>query len=73
MSHTQIPTAIGFLRLSAIVGPRGLVPVSRSTWWAGVRSGRFPKSIKLGPNITAWRAADIHALIERLGGEGGSR
>jgi predicted DNA-binding transcriptional regulator AlpA len=65
--------AHGFVRLPAIIGPRGLLPVSRSTWWAGVRSGGFPKGVKLGPNITAWRAEDIRSLIERLGNEGGSR
>lgn len=39
------------------------VPVGKSTWWAGVKSGRYPKPIKLGPGITAWRWADIRALI----------
>jgi len=33
-------------------------PVSKSTWWAGVKSGRFPKPVKLGPRITAWRAEE---------------
>jgi prophage regulatory protein len=55
----------GFLRLTAILAPRGPIPVSKSTWWAGVKSGRFPKPVKLGPRITAWRVEDIRALIER--------
>lgn len=46
-----------------------LIPVSRSTWWAGVKSGRFPPALKLGPRTTAWRAADIRALVERLSAE----
>lgn len=32
--------------------------------WAGVKSGRYPKPVKLGPRITAWRAEDIWALLE---------
>ena len=44
-----------------------VIPVKKSTWWAGVKSGRYPKPIKLGPNVTAWRIEDIRALIERLG------
>jgi prophage regulatory protein len=52
------------LRLSAIVGAAGLIPVSKSTWWAGVKSGRFPQPVKLGPRITAWRYEDIAALIQ---------
>ena len=53
----------GFVRLSTILGPNGPIPVSKSTWWAGVKSGRFPKPIKLGPRITAWRVEDIRTLI----------
>lgn len=54
----------GFLRLSSILAPTGPIPVGRSTWWAGVKDGRFPKPVKLGPRITAWRAEDIRALID---------
>lgn len=39
------------------------VPVGSSTWWAGVKSGRFPKGYKIGPNTTAWKRSDIEALI----------
>ncbi len=63
--QNELP-ATGFLRLKQIIGPRGPIPVSRSTWWAGVKDGRFPKPVKLGPNITAWRVSDIQDLIERL-------
>lgn len=55
----------GFVRLDAILGPDGPIPVSRSTWWAGVKSGRYPKPVKLGPRITAWRVEDIRSLISR--------
>lgn len=41
-----------------------LIPVSKSTWWVGVKTGRFPKPIKLGPRTTAWRESDIRALME---------
>jgi prophage regulatory protein len=61
---TNLPQT-GFLRLSSILGPRGPIPVSKSTWWAGVKDGRYPSSVKLGPRITAWRAEDIRKLIER--------
>jgi prophage regulatory protein len=57
--------ATGFIRLPQILAPLGPIPVSRSTWWAGVASGRYPQPVKLGPRITAWRVDDIKALIER--------
>jgi predicted DNA-binding transcriptional regulator AlpA len=55
----------GFVRLTSILAPNGPIPVGRSTWWAGVKSGRFPQPVKLGPRITAWRVEDIRTLIER--------
>lgn len=60
--HPRLP-ADGFVRLASILYPPGPIPVSRSTWWAGVRTGRYPKPVKLGPRITAWRVEDIEALI----------
>jgi len=64
--NTHFPTT-GFVRLSAIIAPNGPIPVSKSTWWAGIKDGRFPQPIKLGPRITAWRVEDIRALIESGG------
>jgi prophage regulatory protein len=60
----------GFLRLDQILGnPKfglsPLIPVGKSTWWAGVKTGRFPQPVKLGPRTTAWRVEDIRALIEK--------
>ncbi len=57
----------GFVRLPSIIAPDGPIPVGKSTWWQGVRDGRFPQPVKLGPKTTAWRVEDIRALIERLG------
>ena len=57
--------ATGFLRLASILAPRGPIPVSKSTWWARVKSGRFPRPVKLGRGITAWRVEEIRALIEQ--------
>lgn len=54
------------LRLPQVLA---LIPVSRSAWWAGCKSGRYPKPVKLGPRTTAWRASDIAALLEKLTSE----
>ncbi len=51
----------GLLRLKTVLK---LIPVSPATWWAGVRNGRFPQPIRLGPRTTCWRRRDILALIE---------
>lgn len=71
--HTLPET--GYLRIRQIIGdPKSdppvppIVPVSKSTWWDGVKTGRFPAPVKLGPRITAWRVEDIRELLRRLGG-----
>lgn len=58
----------GFLRLPQIIGDekRGIppiIPVKKTCWWDGIKEGRFPKPVKLGPRVTAWRVEDIRALI----------
>lgn len=70
----QLPEA-GYLRLPQIIGnPKAkppipaVIPVSKSTWWAGVKSGRYPQPVRtLGRRITAWRVEDIYALIKSVG------
>ena len=64
MPDTIDPPCTGFLRLRSILAPAGPIPISKSTWWAGVKDGRFPKPVKLGSRITVWRVEDIRALIE---------
>ena len=41
-----------------------LFPISKSAWWEGCRTGRYPKPVKLGPRTTVWRAEDIAAFIK---------
>ena len=65
MSAVELPKT-GFVRLPSILAPYGPIPVSKSTWWAGIKTGRFPKPVKLGLRITAWRVEDIRALIDKV-------
>jgi prophage regulatory protein len=67
MSDFDNLPATGFVRLNGIIAPRGPLPIGRSTWWDGVRTGRFPQPVKLGPKTTAWRVEDVRELIQRLG------
>ena len=62
--HHPLPET-GFLRLWDVLK---YIPVSKSTWWAGVKAGKYPRPVKLGDRTTAWRAEDIRALIDSFGG-----
>ncbi len=66
----QLPET-GFLRLPQIIGnPKAepptppLIPIKKSAWWAGVKTGRYPQPVKLSPRVTCWRVEDIRRLIE---------
>jgi len=63
-ARDTLPTPDSLLRIRDVLAR---VPVGRSTLWAWVREGRFPKPIKLGPMTTAWRASDVAAWLERAG------
>ena len=61
----------GYLRIYQILGdPKAtppipaIIPISKSTWWAGVKSGRYPKPVKLSERCTAWRVEDIRSLLD---------
>lgn len=64
MSITNELPRTGLVRIKQILAPHGPIPVSKSTWWLGVKEGRFPAPKKLGPGITVWRAEDIWSIVE---------
>ena len=53
----------GFMRLPQVLE---IYPVGKSTWWAGVKDGRFPQPVKLSPRTTAWKVQDIQELINTI-------
>jgi len=60
----------GYLRLCQIVGDKKhnippLIPIGKSSWWVGVKSGKYPRPIKLGLRTTVWRVEDIRELINQ--------
>ena len=59
MNDCKLPDT-GFIRLKAVLHH---IPVGKSSWWAGVASGLFPKSYKIGPRTTVWNVEDIRSFI----------
>ena len=64
---------IGFLRLPQIIGdPKAnppippIIPISRSSWLAGVKLGKYPAPIKLGRKVVVWKIEDIKNLVKEL-------
>lgn len=71
----QLPET-GFLRLRQIIGnPHAdppippLLPISRSALYEGVRMGKYPKPVQLGPRTSAYPVEAIRELLEKLAAE----
>lgn len=64
-----LPTT-GYLRLPFIIGDAkkgiiGIFPVSRSSWYEGIKAGKYPQPVNLGGGRSvAWKVEDIRALLE---------
>ena len=54
----------GFLRQSELIPE--ILPFSAATLWRKVKSGEFPKPIRLSKRITAWRVEDIRIWLDNL-------
>lgn len=58
----------GFYSLHQIIGDKKtnippIFPVGATTWWNGIKSGIYPKGIKISERRTAWRIEDIETLL----------
>jgi prophage regulatory protein len=58
----------GYVRIRQIIGDRKrgiipLIPICRSSWYQGIKEGRYPKGVLLGPRTRVWSAESIRALI----------
>lgn len=56
-------THLGFLRFK---GVQAVIPVSRATWYAGIKAGKYPKPIRLSEGVSVWRVSDIDALCHQI-------
>lgn len=54
----------GYLRLREVLK---VFPVSKSTWWHGIKEGKYPAGVKLSARTTAWKVTDIIRLLEEVG------
>ncbi len=50
-------------------GIKPIIPVSRSTWFDGVKDGRFPKPIHLSARRTVWFKSDVLTFLDKLKSE----
>jgi prophage regulatory protein len=58
-----MPTPSKLIRIEEV---SSITTLAKSTIWAKVANGAFPKPIKLGTNVSVWRESDIADWIETL-------
>ena len=63
MNKTSLTSFSPLLRLPDVLRR---YPVSRTTWYDGIKLGMYPAPVRLGKRTVAWRESEIEALIQRL-------
>lgn len=56
--------AVGFIRQRQILE---IIPICPTQLWHWVKTGNFPKPVKLSAHTTAWRVEEVRAWMERAG------
>lgn len=60
--YSDLPET-GYLRLAQVLR---FIPIGRSSWYAGIKDGRYPRPIRIGPKTAVYRAEDIRQLLAEL-------
>ena len=56
------PASLPSSELVALSQILAAMNIAASTWWQGVKSGKFPKPVKLGPRCVRWRTEHIRQV-----------
>ena len=59
----------GFVRLPVVLK---VIGVGKTTWWCGIKEGKFPKPAMIGTRTARWHVDDIRALIAKYRAEAGN-
>lgn len=67
LPETMALPAEGFIRVKQLIR---VVPWSRTTVWRKVKTGAFPRPVKLSSYVTAWRVEDVREWIAQAAAQG---
>jgi len=54
-------------RLYRVKTVLSLIPISRSSWFDGIKQGKYPKGHLLSERTRVWKESEIQAIIDNLG------
>jgi predicted DNA-binding transcriptional regulator AlpA len=62
--HTDTLDLVNEAAARGIIGGAA-TPISRATLWRGVKAGRYPKPLKVGPSSNRWKRDELVAVVEK--------
>lgn len=66
--RNELPTE-GFVSLPVVLR---VMSIGKTSWWNGIRSGKYPRPSKFGSKTARWHVDDIRALIAKYKAEAGN-
>jgi len=67
MAYLRIWQILGDKKANPPVVP--LLPISRTSFYNGIKSKKYPAPVRLSARVSAWRVEDIRKLLESMGRE----
>lgn len=65
MTQCEVRPYRAYLRLSQIVSPDGLLPLTAMTWWRHIRRGEVSRGVLLSPGVRAWTLSEVLAFANQ--------
>ena len=41
----------------------GVFPVGETTWWNGIKAGKYPRPVRISARVNAWTVGSIRQLL----------
>ncbi len=64
----ELPTE-GFVSLPVVLR---VLSIGKTSWWNGIREGKYPKPSKFGSKTARWHVDDIRTLIAKFKEQAGN-
>lgn len=69
---TYIPTPLpdeGFVRLPSVLSVLSVLGISKTSFYAGIKSGKFPKGKLLSERCRVWPVSEVRDLLSQIENE----
>ena len=64
-AHNNTPATLFPGRLLRLKEVLQIIPVSKSSFYQGIKTGKYPPPVKLGERTSAWRSDLLISIVEK--------